>query len=121
MDALPAAVASPQRQLAPGIVAMTGWTVLAFLSGLVNVVVGPGLRALGLGLSMRGQMLVQIVIFVAAAVLAHRSYVQARKAVAADPSLAGGWYVENAWWLLVVVTAGVVTLLVASYVLVAWR
>lgn len=121
MEALPAGVASSQRQLAPGLVAMTGWTVLAFLSGFVNVVAGPALRALGLGPSMRGQMAVQVAVFVGAALLAHRSYVQARRAIAADPGLAGGWYVENAWWVLVLATAGLVMVLVTGYVLFAWQ
>jgi hypothetical protein len=47
-------------------------------------------------------------IFLVAAVLTHRSYAQARRALAGDPTLRGGWLVRNLWW------AGLVALFAAN-------
>ena len=37
-------------------------------------------------------------VFVVGAVMSHRGYAKARSALAADPSLRGGWLVRHLWW-----------------------
>ena len=109
MEALQSGVGVPARRMAPGVVAMTAWTLLAFNAGAL---VAPLLR---LGLPSQAALWAVLAVFAPSAVLAHRSYVRARKALAADPALSGAWYVENAWWLLVVasVAIGLLTFAIA--------
>jgi small-conductance mechanosensitive channel len=88
--------ASAERRWAPRLGRMLVFTALMVVSpNLLQPIVfdlDEGARA--------ASMLGVLALAVLFGVLAHRDYVTARNAVRADPSLRGGWLVENAWWVV---------------------
>lgn len=104
--------ASAERRWAPRLGRMLAFTALMMVS--------PNLLQFGLarpdGTALPAVMLGMLALTVLFGILAHRDYVAARNALKADPSLRGGWIVENAWWvvylvLMVPVAIGFVTAL----------
>lgn len=93
-------VAAAQRlaqPVAPGIGAMTVW----YLVALVGTNAALSLFQ-WLGLSHAWALTLSFLLFLAAAVLCHRAYLHAKRALAEDPKLRGRWFVENAWWVLLI-------------------
>lgn len=86
------------RPIAPGVTSMTLWYAVAF-AGFT-----PALRlAQWFGVTRPWAMAAAMVLFLGACVLCHRAYLRAKVELAANPGLAGGWFVENAWWVLLAV------------------
>lgn len=97
------------RPAAPGLGAMTVWYVVA-LAGFRPVM------RLGewLGMPTPWAMGAAAVVALGACVLSHRGYTRAKRELAGNADLAGAWYVENAWWLLLVLPLAVALLVVAA-------
>jgi hypothetical protein len=110
-----AAPTATGRRWAPRLGRMLVFTALMLLSP----------NAMQLGFRDRGDgfqslaLLGMLALTVFFALLAHRDYVVARRALRADPSLRGGWIVENAWWVvyLVLVVPAVVGFALAVWIL----
>lgn len=92
-------VAAAQRlaqPVAPGIGAMTAWYLVALCGTNVALSVFQWI-----GVGRPWALALSLLLFLAAAVLCHRAYLRAKRALAKDPTLRGRWFVENAWWVLV--------------------